>query len=131
MINFSNDKTISIVCIVLTIVLLLSTIISLCIFEVRSKGVSPDDIQVYVDGKEFDRSITVETNSSYDIEVKTQKEVKYYLYVDSKFGYISENKVLIVNDELESTVAFPILITIIKDNYAKKDYIYYLSMYPN
>ena len=122
--NLSKNK-ISILCWIIAVVILLISIITLCVFDDYSKGLAQSKITLYVDGTEYNRTAEIENNTSYEIKVDSQKGVNYYIHVDAQYGCIDNNSVLKINDNLASLTRIPLRVTLIKDNYAVSEYVYY------
>lgn len=121
--NNRSDK-IAIICCALAFVILLASVTVLCVYNRYAMGVSQSEITLYVDGVQFNGRAEVERNSTYEVEIRAEKGVEYYIHVDSQYGYVEDNKFIHISGELDALTAIPVSVTLIKKNYSASTYIY-------
>ena len=124
----SKKNTVLIICCVLAIALFLASLISICVFETRAKGVPQSDITVYVDGVEFSQLGEVPRLSSYEVTIDAKDGIDYYIHLDAQYGYVVDNKTVVLNSEQTSSTRIPLRVTLIKENYSVREYVYYLML---
>lgn len=104
---------------IVAVLFTLSSIISLCVYQVYANGISYDDVELTVDGKDCQwRWQYAEASTIHEIEFKAKDGIDCYLSVDAEYGYISDNKTLHISQVLESGTRLYITVTAIKKGYA-------------
>ncbi|MDE7079565.1 MAG: hypothetical protein K2O95_05565 [Clostridia bacterium] len=127
--NLEKNK-IQIACCVLAVALFLASLISICVYNTYSKGVPQSDATIYIDGVEFNRTLEVQSACSYEVKVDAKDGVDYYLHIDAVYGAVKDNNTIKINGGLSSLTRIPLRVILIKDNYAVREYVYYLTVGP-
>ncbi|MBD5100817.1 MAG: hypothetical protein HDT29_06115 [Clostridiales bacterium] len=55
--------------------------------------------------------------------------IDYYIHLDAQYGYVVDNKTVVLNGEQTSSTRIPLRVTLIKENYSVSEYVYYLTLW--